>query len=66
MNRYVRRLQKYDIFCDNYMTEIKGANGTYKIKGYKILGHNLWVRYDGTVWPKGSMNDLIKSKKGKK
>lgn len=71
MNKHVRRLDKFGIFCDNNMTEIRGANGTYGVKGYQIFGYTtkdgmklfkerIWVRYDGSVWPQGSINELIK------
>lgn len=61
MNRYLRRLEKYDIFCDRYMTEIKGPTGTYGVKGYRILNTKqpYWVRYDGSIWPVGRIEDII-------
>lgn len=72
MNRYIRRLEKYGIWCDNTMTEIRGVNGgTYGVQGYRVIGYNtknglktfndrIWVRYDGSIWPQGSISDLIK------
>lgn len=67
MNKYIRRLEKNGIFCDNNMTHITG----YGVKGYRVIGYNtkkglklfndrIWVRYDGSIWPQGSINDLIK------
>lgn len=63
MNRYLRRLKCHEIFCEPYMTEIRGCNGTFGVRGYRVLNAKdpTWVRYDGSVWPRGTISALIKA-----
>jgi hypothetical protein len=56
MSKIIAVLNNHGVFTDNYLTEVKGVNGTYGVNGRKILlGHNLncWIRYDGTIWGNG-------------
>jgi hypothetical protein len=51
MNRHIRRLEKYGIFCDDYRSEVSNLVGELAgKKGYKVLLGNKNIK----VWIVGN------------